>query len=224
MIDLTVSPSEIVAIWPGGPGFKRELFRSTEAGAISNDSKIELDLHVGTHIESGFHRNSEGKTIDTALKSATSFLKAQVIDARGSETVSAAHFDSLRTETELAIFLTDNTASQLLFSEFTEAYVGLDQSVIRSLPRFPNLQGVGLDYISVESYSSDGSVHEELFKHEVLVIETLNLAGVEPGNYTAVLSVQILSGAEAGQCQVSLLEDSDARVVSRDWQIEGEAK
>jgi arylformamidase len=224
VIDLTVSPSEIVAIWPGGPGFKRELFRSTESGAISNDSRIQLDLHVGTHIESGFHRASNGKTIDAALKSSTSFFMAQVIDARGYATVSAEHFDGLNPETELAIFLTDNTNSKLLFSEFTEAYVGLDQSVIEQLARFPNLQAVGLDYISVESFSSDGSVHGALFKHEVLAIESLNLAGVEPGQYTAVLSVQILRGAEAGQCQVSLMEQTDFEGLSRAWQLGARAK
>jgi kynurenine formamidase len=164
---------------------------------------------VGTHIESGFHRDQDGKTIDSSLSSAISFLRAQVIDARGSQTVTAAHFRFLEPETELAIFLTDNTTSKLLFSTFRKDYVGLDTSTVATLSGFPKLRVIGLDYISIESYSSDGTVHDSLFQNGILALESLNLAGAEPGHFTAVISVQILKGAEAGQCQVSLLNDLD---------------
>lgn len=215
MIDLTLSPSAIRAVWPGGPGFSRVLFRSTESGSVSNDSVIELDLHVGTHIESGFHRSATGMTIEQELPASVMILRAEVIDARGSQSVSARHFKSLGTETEFVMFLTDNSTNQLLSKPFVEDYVGLDQSINTEIAKYPKLRAVGLDYISIESFTSDGSVHQGLFQNGILAIESLDLSSAEPGEVTAVVSAQILAGAEAAQCQVVILEQADLREISQ---------
>ena len=215
MIDLTVSPSAIRAVWPGGPGFSRVLFRSTESGSVSNDSEVKLDLHVGTHIESGFHRSATGMTIKQELPASVMILRAEVIDARGSQSVSARHFNSLGKETEFVMFLTDNSTNQLLSKPFVEDYVALDQSINSEIAKYPKLRAVGLDYISIESFTSDGSVHQGLFQNGILAIESLDLSSTEPGEVTAIVSAQILAGAEAAQCQVVILEEADLREISQ---------
>ena len=213
-----MSPSQVRAIWPGGPGFSRELFRSTEAGSFKNDSVIHHDLHVGTHIESGFHRSSSGKPVHQLIPGSAWFLRAQVIDARGSKTVSEAHFAQISDNTQIALFLTDNSSRNLLFQEFTEDYIGLDSSVSEHLSKLKSLRVVGSDYISIESYQSDGSVHKNIFSNDMLALETLDLSNVAPGHFVAVLSAQVLMGSEAAQCQVSILEQSDVRFVQGAFQ------
>ena len=215
MIDLTVPPSDVVAIWPGGPGYSRQLFRSTMAGDISNDSVINHDLHVGTHIEAGLHRSSHGRAVSELLTSSVWLLRAQVVDARGSSVVTDQHIALISQETELAMFLTDNSENNLLFQEFTQEFVGLDPSVCSPLSKLESLKVIGSDYVSIESFHSDGSVHKNLFDGDLLALETLNLKYVEPGHYLVMLSAQILEGAEAAQCQVGILEESDAAFIKR---------
>jgi arylformamidase len=66
-LDISVSLSENIPIWPGSVGFKIHKTMSIEAGDKANVSCITCDVHVGTHIDAPNHFIADGKAVDELL-------------------------------------------------------------------------------------------------------------------------------------------------------------
>jgi arylformamidase len=66
---------------------------------------------------------------------------------------------------------------------------------------------VGVDFLSVEAFDSPGHpVHVELLSNEVVIVEGLDLSGVDAGTYTlAVLPLRIADG-DGGPARAILIE------------------
>ena len=63
-IDISVNLQDEMPSWPGSPGFSIHQYSHLHEGA-SNNSRIEMDLHVGTHIDAPRHFIDAGKSIDS---------------------------------------------------------------------------------------------------------------------------------------------------------------
>ena len=62
----------------------------------------------------------------------------------------------------------------------------------------------GIDYLSVEAYGGDGTVHRVLLKAGVVLLEGLDLSGVEPGPCELWAAPVKLAGAEAAPARALL--------------------
>ena len=201
----TVLPSEAVAIWPGSPGFSRKLFRSMQDGDKTNDSQIVFDVHVGTHFEVAAHHGLPGNQLGDFFPENVRVMKAQVVEAI-SGSLQSQDTERICKDTELVLFRTSNSQNRLLEKSFTEEYEHLPKNIAESLSEHPNLIGIGWDYISIEKFVSDGSVHRKLFSQGLFIIESLNLIEVSEGNYEAIVSCVIDRDGEATTGQVLLLD------------------
>jgi arylformamidase len=63
---------------------------------------------------------------------------------------------------------------------------------------------VGIDYLSIEKYESDSSVHKLLLEKGVVIVEGLNLAGVAQGEYEFICLPLKLVGAEGSPARAIL--------------------
>jgi len=64
IIDISVPLTNKIPIWPGSNGFSQIQNKSINDGFQSNVTLIDMDIHVGTHIDAPFHFLMDGKTIE----------------------------------------------------------------------------------------------------------------------------------------------------------------
>lgn len=63
-IDISVSLSSNLPTWPGGYGLNISKLMEIGKGADANVSRLDLDVHCGTHIDAPLHFMEDGKTTD----------------------------------------------------------------------------------------------------------------------------------------------------------------
>jgi arylformamidase len=63
---------------------------------------------------------------------------------------------------------------------------------------------VGIDYLSVEAHPATGRVHHILLEAGVVILEGLNLSGVERGEYELICLPLKVAGGEAAPCRAVL--------------------
>ena len=104
-IDVSAPMEPELAVWPGDPEFQLNAEQRVGDGASCNVSSINISLHTGTHIDSPWHFEDDGKRtheIDTQLY----FGDAEIRDLRGRTAIGA---QDLGTESlpERLLLLTD---------------------------------------------------------------------------------------------------------------------
>ena len=172
-------------------------------GASCNVGRLSLSLHNGTHVDAPFHYDANGATIES-VDPARLIGPARVIDARGCAT--------LGTELLAQFGATLATAPRILFR--TDAWK--DPEVFPATwPRLePGIAGwlrergvtlVGLDVPSVDALESkDLPIHAELNRAGILILESLDLRGVEPGDYELIAAPLRIAGGDASPVRALL--------------------
>jgi arylformamidase len=69
------------------------------------------------------------------------------------------------------------------------------------------VQLVGVDYLSVEHFGGDGSVHRVLLGAGVVVVEGLDLRAVPPGDYELYCLPLKLVGSDGAPARVVLISE-----------------
>jgi arylformamidase len=68
------------------------------------------------------------------------------------------------------------------------------------------LRLVGIDHLSIQSYTDDGGTHRVLMRAGVAILEGLNLNGIAPGRYMLIAAPIRLMGVEAAPARALLIE------------------
>jgi len=182
IIDISVPLTDKIPIWPGSNGFSQIQNKSINDGFQSNVTLLDMDIHVGTHIDAPFHFLMDGKTIE---KISLDDLcgDAFVLDARNEATISETVLReaNIPQNTSKLLIKTDN-GSWWKESYFNEYYVGLNTSGARWLVNH-NIKLVGIDYLSVASFDEINDVHKILLKEDVVIVEGLDLTEPKQGMY-----------------------------------------
>ena len=64
IIDISTPISSNTLMWPNTPKPQFSLISSLKDGGIAKDTKIEMSIHTGTHIDAPSHFLANGKSID----------------------------------------------------------------------------------------------------------------------------------------------------------------
>jgi arylformamidase len=192
--------------WPGSPKILLHWTKRLDAGAECNNSRLECDTHVGTHVDAPLHFLSEGTSVD---KLPLEMLVGPAVVAYLPEVsaVTAGELEKLALPSNTRRLLLRTRNSEFwaaAISEFTKDYVSLTCDAAHWLVR----QGVGLvgvDYFSVGSYEDGARIHQILLEAGVIIVESLNLAEVQPGNYELICLPICLAGAEAAPARAVLV-------------------
>ena len=67
IIDVSLTLSNQLPVWPGDPRVSLERVRKIEDGANSNVSRLDLQVHRGTHIDAPVHFLPGGTGVDRIL-------------------------------------------------------------------------------------------------------------------------------------------------------------
>jgi len=207
ILDISVGLSDRLPTWPGGVGFHLERTQQIEQDGV-NVSKIESCVHVGTHVDAPSHFVAGGNTVED-LSLQVLMGPAAVVSVPEASSITADLLDSLAVPpgTKRLLFKTKNSELWTRgVREFKRDYVALTADAARWVVD-RDIRLVGVDYLSVQRFQDSPLTHEILLKAGVIIVEGLNLAKVEPGEYElACLPLKII-GSEGAPARAVLMRD-----------------
>ncbi len=175
------------------------------------ETRLELDLHCGTHIDLPLHIIPGGASSDT-FSPDHFFSPALLLDFSGLENDRITADDLREKEKKLAekgleiagySFLLLKTANS--FSDhFDFSFVFLEAGGAAWLAG-RNLKGVGIDALGIERDQADHQSHRHLLEAEMIILEGLRLAEPPEGIYTLALMPLKISAVEALPARALLL-------------------
>ncbi|MFT4146322.1 MAG: cyclase family protein [Mobilitalea sp.] len=172
-----------------------------QTGTI-HESKIEMNLHTGTHMDRTLHMIPGGNTMDT-FEVGDLITKCRVLDLTSvnDKITEGDLLDKKIVEGEFLLLKTKNSFENILESEF----IYLEQSGAEYLAKF-NLKGIGIDALGIERNQPGHETHLALMEVGVHILEGLQLKDIAEGEYLLVALPLNIIGAEAAPLRAILLE------------------
>lgn len=193
IIDITVPLSPNLAVYPGDPPFSLDPVARVARGDGSNVSRITLGTHAGTHVDVPRHLRDDGASVDQVPLDLLAG-RARVIELRDVAAIGRRELARLPVKGEERIIL--KTGNSLLWSQsgFRDGYASLTPEGAHYLVE-AGTRLVGIDYLSIGPFGNEAEVHRILLDAGILILEGLNLTGVEPGHYELLcLPLNIVGG------------------------------
>mgnify|MGYP001560227284 CR=1 FL=1 len=206
IIDISVPVNRAIPLWPNSSGLCLTRIANIGKKSVVNETHIEMNAHVGTHIDAPLHFIPKGTSIDKISldvfigEALVVYLpKVKEITARDLENL------SLPKSIKRVLFKTSNS---LLWDKkvkkFKQNYVGLTADAASWLAK-RGVKLVGIDYLSIAKFSEAVPVHKILLGKNIYIIESLNLTGVKPGTYKLICLPLKITNSEAAPVRAVLL-------------------
>ncbi len=205
-IDITLPLSGDLPVWPGSTGFDLQQTQSMAAGDRVNETRLETNIHFGTHIDAPLHYIEDGCPVDRlALDVMIGPAVVAYLPSCPAVTASELETLGLPNETKRLLLHTDN--SRLWANgekSFQEDFVALTEDGAQWVVDH-GIDLIGIDYLSVQPFSDGPGVHKILLENDTIVLEGLNLNAVEAGCYELVCLPLRLVGAEGAPARAVLI-------------------
>jgi arylformamidase len=204
-IDVTIPIHSGLVHWPGDPEPTFERIAEIQNGAAANVTYCRMTAHTGTHMDAPVHFLDKAAGMET-FPASVGIGRARVIAMpQNCAVIAEAHIEGLGIEKgDRVLFKTRNSNHRWDNHDFQTDYVGLDASASRFLAN-AGVQLVGIDYLSVGTFSGDGpETHQVLLSAGVWIVEGLNLVGVEPGLYDLICLPLPIEGSDGSPARVLL--------------------
>ena len=200
-IDVTRTMTNDMIHWPGQPPFHWERVVELTGPGTCNVSQITTTVHIGTHIDAPLHFIADG--IDIADVPLTRLCgRAVVVHIPDARDVTADDLENAGIERGERVLL--RTANEKLWNkpEFDEDFFEMTAEAAQWLVDH-DVPLVGIDYLAVDGYHNHGkAAHLALLGNEVIIIECLDLAKVDPGRYELVALPLKIAGADGSPARV----------------------
>jgi len=176
MIDISVPIHDDMPTWPTSIGVRVTQVERRAAGDPANVSRLDCDVHTGTHVDAPLHFVDGGKGVD-ALSLEILNGPCFVADARDMDAVTRTALEKLPIpeDTRRLLLRTDNS---LWWEEgdtvFREDYVALTAGAAKWVVE-KDIELVGVDYLSVQRFTDGPETHEVLLSNDVVIVEGLDL-------------------------------------------------
>ncbi|WP_124727155.1 cyclase family protein [Staphylospora marina] len=168
----------------------------------ARESRIDLDVHCGTHVDSPLHMVPGGGTMET-LPLENLVGSCLVLDLTGVKGgITREHLESKEIQAgDFVLLKTRNSQNDGFDFEF----VYLAEDGARWLVE-RKVRGVGIDALGIERSQPGHPTHKTLFAAGVIIIEGLRLAEVPEGRYFMVAAPIKLLETEAAPARVLLID------------------
>lgn len=205
-ISLTLCPE--LPRWPGSPPTEVIRSRDMDHGDTVNDSVLRCGVHTGTHVDAPVHFLADGADV-TQLPLEVLIGPAVVAMLPDVDAITAQDLQALNLPagTQRLLLRTRNSAGwQRGDRAFNPDFVALTADAAQWVVA-QGIRLIGVDYLSVQRFRDSPETHTTLLGAEVVIVEGLNLAQVEPGTYEFICLPLKLAGADG----------APARAVLRPW-------
>lgn len=200
MYDVTGAIFEGMTVYKNKPE-KQPRIKPVTNGYVT-ESRIELDVHTGTHIDAPLHMVTKGETFETIdLERLVGSCK--VLDLTHVEDcITRADLEPLDIGPgDFVLFKTKNSWDEAF--SFTFVYLGIDGAEYLA---DIGVRGVGTDALGIERNQEGHPTHKSLFAAGIIIIEGLRLQEVPKGEYFMVAAPLKLLGTDASPARVLLFE------------------
>jgi arylformamidase len=205
-ISLTISPD--LPVWPGDPPIRLERVQRMEEGANANVTHASLGVHVGTHVDAPYHfLGGDADTVDRLPLDAL-IGPALVVSLPEVRRITADVLEQIDLPAGVSRLLFKTRNSTLWArgeASFQEDFVALSADAAKWLVA-RNVQLVGVDYLSVAPFHESVPTHRILLSAGVIIVEGLDLSGVEPGDYTLCCLPLKIKGSDGAPARAVLVE------------------
>jgi arylformamidase len=183
LLDVSVLLAQGMPTYPGNPDYEMTPVKRIAAGDSSNNSRLVMGTHSGTHVDAPRHFFDNKPGVE-ALPLEILIGRARVIDLPVRGGITEEHLAPAGLREDIRVLLrTPNSALWNSTQGFYKDYTHLTESGARFLVN-QGVKLVGVDYLSVEQFHKPGApAHHALLGSDVVIIEGLNLSEAEPGHY-----------------------------------------
>jgi arylformamidase len=183
LVDVSVLLAPGLAAYPGNPEFEITPVHRIAEGHGSNNSKLVMGTHTGTHVDAPLHFFDGRPGVD-ALPLELLIGRARVIDLPHRGGITEQHLAAAGLREDLRVLLrTPNSALWNTSDGFHPDFTYLSEGGAKFLVG-QGVKVVGIDYLSIEQFNKPGApAHKALLGNDVIIIEGLNLADAEAGQY-----------------------------------------
>jgi arylformamidase len=204
--DISLPISESLVVWRGDAPVSITQSAHLARGDTATVSQLTMSAHAGTHVDAPAHFILDGATVE-ALDLEVLVGPVLVVHTPEAETLSADVLESLAIPpgSERLLFRTRNSERWARGeTEFTEKFVGVTEDGAGwLLDRGVRL--IGTDYLSAAAFDGIIATHQVLLKAGVILVEGLNLVGIEAGTYQLVCLPLKIVGAEGAPARAILI-------------------
>jgi arylformamidase len=190
--------------WPNDRPFERVQTETIAHGDTCNLSEISTSAHIGTHMDAPRHFLPDGVGME-AFPISAGVGRARVIAIHDPELIRIGDLKRYRFALgERVLFKTRNSEECWTAAKFQEKFVYIPHETAQYLADC-GLQTVGVDYLSVGGYDTDGpETHRTLLQAGIWIIEGLNLKDVEPGDYDLICLPLKIVGSDGAPARAVL--------------------
>jgi arylformamidase len=178
--------------------------RSIEAGDRARESEICLNSHTGTHIDAESHFLKDGAGISGF--GLDHFIgSCKVIDLTSAkEKISDKDLENKDIQAgNIILFKTANSIRKSPDFDFNFIYI--DKTAARFLAD-KKIKTVGIDALGIEREQPDNETHKTLLSNHIAIIEGLDLANVEAGEYFLICPPLSLGNTDASPARAVLVK------------------
>jgi arylformamidase len=203
LIDISVSINPNLVKWPDSFGFSSEPVLQIAGEVEANVTKIEMDVHFGTHVDAPLHFLKDGETMST-MPLHKLVGRCFVKDCGYATVISEDEVVNIPSEAEKILFKTTNSK---LWSDpthdFVEDFVGINKGGATAMSK-RHLDLVGVDYLSIQGFREHNDTHRQLLAERTVLLEGIDLTEVEEGWYDLYCLPIKLDLLEAAPCRAIL--------------------
>lgn len=195
LIDITVGIRNDMLVWPDDEAVKIGWENRIADGDPSNVSSIHIGAHVGTHIDMPLHFIDGAANLDDLDLSLMIGLVTVVEVSEEKTSIDADFLEELGLKNVTRLLF--KTANSRMWDDpslsFVTDYVAVEGDAAQWLVDH-GCRLVGIDYLSTAPYDDSTTPHEILLSNNVIIIETLDLREVNPGEYELIcLPLKLIS-------------------------------
>ncbi|KPJ56688.1 hypothetical protein AMJ49_04240 [Parcubacteria bacterium DG_74_2] len=186
-IDISLIIEKNIPQWPKSRSIEIKRIMNLNRGRPANVTRVEMDVHTGTHIDAPKHFIKNGRSIDK-INLNELIGRCYLYNTGNKDEINIDFLKGLDIPRGIDKILLKTKNSKLWKDKkFHKNFVALTPEAAKWVVK-KKIKLVGIDYLSIQKFNEkDNKTHKILLKNGVVIIEGLNLNSVKQGMYELIV-------------------------------------